>query len=151
MMAGSLIVDRAGPDDLEVIVPLFDAYRVFYGQESDQDRARAYLAARFVESDSVIFLARRDGVAAGFIQMYPSFSSVRTSRIWILNDLFVDASARRSGAAQALMEFATDWARESGALGLVLETAADNEPASTLYEKLGWKLQSDFKTYQLEF
>jgi GNAT superfamily N-acetyltransferase len=149
-MTRLVTIAEAGPEDLDEIAPLFDAYRVFYEQGSDPERARLFLDERLTRGESVIFLARRSGAGVGFVQMYPSFSSVWTNRVWILNDLFVDASARRSGVAEALLEHAADWARKQGALGLVLETADDNEPASALYEKLGWVLQTEYKNYQLE-
>ena len=34
---------RAGPADLEALVPLFDAYRQFHDQPSDLERAREWL------------------------------------------------------------------------------------------------------------
>ena len=61
--------------DLDLIVPLFDAYRQFYRQPSDPDRARRFLKERFEHNQSVIFLAFADGAAIGFTQLYPSFSS----------------------------------------------------------------------------
>lgn len=137
--------------DIDELTPLFDSYRVFYEQESDLARARAYLLDRLERFDSVIFLARTDGEAAGFIQMYPSFSSVSTARIWILNDLFVDAGKRRLGVAQDLILHAMDWAKSHGAARLVLETARDNHPAKNLYENLGWELDREFDRYSIEF
>ena len=66
------------------------------------------------------------------------YSSVRTARTWILNDLFVAESARRSGAARALLDAAAEFAREQGAGGISLETTRDNGPARALYRKAGW-------------
>ena len=96
---------------------LFDAYRVFYSQPSDPARARDFLRERMGAGESVVLLAMLDGRAAGFTQLYPLFSSVRTARLWLLNDLFVDPAARRRGVAQALMHAAADFARGEGAAG----------------------------------
>ena len=53
--------------DLELIVPLFDAYRQFYRRPSDPDLARRFLRERFQHNESIIFLAvRGDGSAVGF-------------------------------------------------------------------------------------
>jgi GNAT superfamily N-acetyltransferase len=82
--------------------------------------------------------------------MYPSFSSVSTAVIWILNDLYVDRGNRRLGIAKALLEFAAEWAQTNGSARLVLETARDNTPAKSLYENLGWKLDEEFDRYTLE-
>lgn len=37
---------RANMQDLEKIVPLFDAYRVFYNQSSDTQQARNFISER---------------------------------------------------------------------------------------------------------
>jgi ribosomal protein S18 acetylase RimI-like enzyme len=84
-------------------------------------------------NESAILVAELDGRIAGFTQLYPMFSSVRTARIWILNDLFVDADARRRGVANALLAGAARFAREQGAAGLMLETMRDNTAARALY------------------
>lgn len=64
---------RAELNDLEALVPLFDAYRQFYKQASDRDGARAYIAERIKRGESVIFLAVVDAVIVGFTQLYPLF------------------------------------------------------------------------------
>ena len=81
--------------------------------------------------------------------LYPSFSSVAMKRIWILNDLFVLPTARRTGVGRRLLEQAADFARATSALRLVLATATDNHQAKALYEKLGWHLDQDFDHYAL--
>ena len=136
--------------DLDVLVDLFDRYRVFYEQESNPAGARSFLSSRLKNGESVVFLAEdADGRGLGFTQLYPMFSSVRMRRIWILNDLFVLASSRRRGVARALMEAAADHARATGAAGLELATARDNAAAKSVYEDLGWTLDTEFDHYSL--
>ena len=130
---------RATRDDLDVVAPLFDAYRQFYGQPCDVSRARTWLSDRMQAAESVVLLAERDGRPSGFVQLYPMFSSVRTARLWILNDLFVASDARRSGVARALLDAAAQFARDDGAAGLMLETGRDNAPARALYRAAGWQ------------
>ena len=98
------VISRAGPADLDALAVLFDAYRQFYGQPSDVPRARDWLRSRLRVGESVVLLARRGGAMLGFVQLYPMFSSVRTAKTWILNDLYVDANARRGGIARSLLE-----------------------------------------------
>src|SRR6266853_4704090 len=91
-----IAVRQATIFDLEIVVPMFDAYRQFYRKPGDVELARRFLRERFEHNQSIIFVAvREDGSAAGFTQLYPSFSSASASRILILNDLFVVAEARR--------------------------------------------------------
>jgi ribosomal protein S18 acetylase RimI-like enzyme len=132
------LLRRATLDDLDAVAPLFDAYRQFYSQPRDVQRARDYLQARMTAGESVVLLAQRDGEVVGFTQLYPIFSSVRTARTWLLNDLFVAEGARRFGVARALLDAAAAFAREQGAAGLMLETMADNAPARALYRAAGW-------------
>ena len=98
---------EAAPDDLEAVVQLFDAYRVFYRQSSDVAAARAFIRERFARRDSVIFLGRVGGEPAGFVQLYPSLSSVSMRPIWILNDLFVAPAARGAGVGRRLITIIT--------------------------------------------
>ena len=146
----SFQVRQAIIHDLDTLVPLFDGYRQFYGQPADPARARDFLAARFAHHESVILLAHDGhGAGMGFVQLYPLFSSVRTARVYLLNDLFVTSAARRQGVAAALLRAAADQARALGAVGLSLSTALDNTPAQELYESLGWQRERQFCEYNL--
>lgn len=131
-------IRRATDADIARVAPLFDAYRSFYGQPPDPARADAFLRERLARGESALLLAERDGEALGFTQLYPLFSSVRTARLWLLNDLFVADSARRQGVARGLLDAAAAFAREQGAAGLMLETGRDNHPARALYRAAGW-------------
>lgn len=133
-----LAITRAGPADLDALSVLFDGYRQFYGQPSDLPRARDWLRSRLRVGESVVLVAKRGGKTVGFAQLYPMFSSVRTARTWILNDLFVDSTARRKGVARALLDAAAAFAREDGAAGISLETMRDNDAARALYRAAGW-------------
>jgi ribosomal protein S18 acetylase RimI-like enzyme len=145
------VVRQAGPGDVEVVAPLFDAYRQFYQQPSDPALARAFIAERLARAESVIFLAERDGRAVGFVQLYPLFSSTaaRPRRMWLLNDLFVSPSARGGGVARALMDRARRLGEETDAAGLELATARTNTQAQRLYESLGWRQDEEFLRYEL--
>lgn len=143
-------VVRAGLEHLELLTSLFDDYRQFYEHASDPDGAGWFLRARLERGEAVMYLALEGGRAAGFTQLYPSFTSVSLRRLWILNDLFVAPDARGRGVGQALLEVAAAFAKSSGAKGLVLTTATDNGPAQRLYERAGWRRDHAFYTYTLE-
>jgi len=132
------MVRRTGLTHLDVVARLFDQYRGFYGQPSDLATATAFIRARMERDESVIFLAWNDDAAVGFTQLYPAFSSVSASRVWILNDLLVVPEARRKGVARALLSAAAEFARADGALRLELETDHDNATAQALYRAMGW-------------
>jgi ribosomal protein S18 acetylase RimI-like enzyme len=142
-------IRRAALADLPVLVPLFDRYRQFYGQPSDPDRARRFLAERLERGESVVFMAFEARRALGFVQLYPGFSSVATARTLVLNDLYVEADGRRSGTGRGLVAAATAHAREAGAASLSLQTGVANHAAQRLYENLGWTRETRFLDYGL--
>jgi GNAT superfamily N-acetyltransferase len=142
-------VRRATVTDLDLLVPLFDAYRRFYRLPSELEQARRFLLEHFQNNDSVIFLAFDDSVLIGFTQLYPSFSSGAMARIFVLNDLFVVPEARRRGAASALLQAAAQYARTAGAVRLALSTEIANMTAQSVYERMGWKRDTVFCVYQL--
>ena len=149
MNVANLQIRQAVVRDLETLVPLFDAYRQFYRQTSDQAGAREFLRARFEHGQSVSFLAFVDGVAVGFMQLYPSFSSASMARIFVLNDLFVSPEGRRCGVGTALLSAAADYGRLVGAIRLSLSTELTNQTAQALYEGVGWQRDTVFCGYQL--
>jgi GNAT superfamily N-acetyltransferase len=142
---------RAALKDLDDVVPLFDGYREFYGQRSDLAGARKFLGERIDRGESVIYLARVGRDAAGFTQLYPSFSSVSLKPLWILNDLFVRPDVRGSGVGRALLERARQHALDTGSKGLVLSTGVTNKAAQALYESCGWEREDEFFQYHLFF
>jgi ribosomal protein S18 acetylase RimI-like enzyme len=137
-------------EQAELVAPLFDAYRQFYGQPPDLDGARRFLAERLARSESVIYAVVEGERALGFTQLYPSFSSVPMRPIWILNELFVAEDARRRGVGARLLRAARDLAMKTGAVRLALSTAVTNAAAQALYERDGWRRDSAFFHYAYE-
>ena len=142
-------IRRATAADLERIAPLFDAYRVFYGQRPDMVAAREFMRHRLEAGQSVVYAAELGAIPAGFVQLYPSFDSIDLGCIWILHDLYVDPGHRGKGIGRRLMEAARGLAEESGAAGLSLSTAVDNRVAQALYESLGYRRNTRFHHYFL--
>ncbi len=140
---------QATPADVGAVAPLFDAYRQFYNRPPNEEAARRFLFARLSKGESVIFVALRGQDAVGFVHLYPVFSSVNLTRQWILNDLYVTPNARQQGIGLVLAERARQFAESTQADGLTLETAADNQVAQRLYERLGWKRDEQFYRYFL--
>jgi ribosomal protein S18 acetylase RimI-like enzyme len=140
---------QATPADVGDVTPLFDAYRRFYKRPSNEEAARRFLFARLSKGESVLFYARNEQGAVGFVHLYPVYSSLNLSRQWILSDLFVVPQVRKRGVAHALMNRARRFAESTQADGLMLETATDNVTAQRLYERLGWRRDEEFYRYFL--
>ncbi|WP_420798367.1 GNAT family N-acetyltransferase [Lysinibacillus cavernae] len=131
------------------VVPLFNAYREFYGQPSDLKKAELFIQERVENEESIIFLAYQEEEPVGFAQLFPLFSSVAMKRSFILNDLFVAKHARQQGVAQALMEQCYSYCRQEDARYMMLETATDNENAQQLYEKMGMTVDKSVYYYSI--
>jgi ribosomal protein S18 acetylase RimI-like enzyme len=150
-MSKGLIVSQATINDLDPLVVLFNEYRIFYKQQSDTEMGRAFLFDRFVHNESVLFVVKDSEVyqTIGFIQLYPSFSSISMKRSWILNDLYVSEAYRGRGVAQLLIDAAVEFAAQTNAKGLAISTAIDNESAQRIYERNGFRKDDVFFHYYL--
>jgi GNAT superfamily N-acetyltransferase len=141
-------IEQASTAHLEKLSILFDQYRVFYKKPSDTDAAKKFLTERMEKNESVIFVSFDDKkVMTGFTQLYPLFSSTRMKRLWLLNDLFVDGNYRGQGFSVALIERAKELCRETGACGLMLETAKTNDIGNNLYPRTGFVLDVEHNYY----
>jgi len=147
-----MILNKATIKDLDLITPLFDLYRQFYKQSSDPDSAKEFLCARIDNNESVIFWALDENNISGmgFVQLYPIFTSVGMKRLWLLNDLYVHTDYRKKGVGEALMEKAREFAAETKAKGIILETEKTNAQVQNLYDKLGYKRDKDHYYFYLE-
>lgn len=131
------------------VVPLFNAYREFYGQSSDLQQAEQFIQKRVMGAESIIFLAYLEEEPVGFAQLFPVFSSVAMKRAFLLNDLFVAKQARKQGVAQSLMEQCYIYCQQEDARYMMLETARDNVQAQKLYEKMGMTIDETVYYYSI--
>jgi ribosomal protein S18 acetylase RimI-like enzyme len=131
------------------VAGLFNQYRIFYNQFSDIGMAKAFLDERLQHNESIIFVAtdRNTQQAIGFTQLYPKYSSVRLTKNWILNDLYVDENYRKQGVGEKLIKAAMDFAKTQGSTFVQLETAVDNYTAQHLYESIGFVKQKMTKNF----
>lgn len=144
----TLTTREARRGDLAAVASLFDQYRQFYEQAPDAALALQFITERFANKESVLLVAQDDaGALVGFCQLYPSFCSVEAKPIYVLYDLFVAPSARKTGAGRALMLAAEARARADGKARMDLTTAKTNRRAQALYESLGWVRDEVFYAY----
>jgi GNAT superfamily N-acetyltransferase len=134
------IFQTVGEDDLEELLPLMRGYCEFYGvAPPDEDLlAMAGTLIADPEHEGVQVIARdRDGRAVGFATVFWTWSTLSASRIGVMNDLFVEASARGGGVAEALIRECVERCRVRGARSLTWQTAKDNRRAQGVYERVG--------------
>jgi ribosomal protein S18 acetylase RimI-like enzyme len=142
-----IFISTATLEDLEQLVPLFNAYRVFYRKASEPDKVSHFLQERIRLHESVIYMAYDDKKAVGFTQLYPLFSSTRMQRLWLLNDLFVDTNYRGRGISKQLIDKAKDLVRNTQAAGVSLETEKTNKIGNQLYPSTGFEIDEEHNYY----
>lgn len=149
-------IRRINKAETELVTDLFDKYRVFYKQQPDIERAEKFIQTRLDSNESVIFVALADEqdktIPVGFTQLYPTYSSVRMAKNWILNDLYVEPAYRKQGIGEQLIKTAMEFAKKEGGVFVQLSTATDNNTAQSLYESIGFVKQEpekDFFTYRI--
>ena len=141
-------IKRLQPDQWQLVVNLFDQYRVCYKKESDLALAERFIRERLDNNESVIYVAMAEDRAVGFTQLYPRYSSGRAEKNWILNDLFVDEGYRKQGIGAKLIKQAAEFAKAGGSKFIQLETMFDNYTAQSLYLGMGFiKQQPDEEFY----
>jgi GNAT superfamily N-acetyltransferase len=141
-------IKKAALSNLIEVSKLFNQYRIFYGKKSDLEQAQIFLKERLTHNDSEIFVCfDAENEVAGFVQLYPLFSSTRMKKLWLLNDLFVAENQRGKGFSVALIERAKELCVETNACGLMLETAKTNTVGNNLYPKTGFSLDEDHNYY----
>jgi len=147
-----LIVKRITATSYQLVVDLFNNYRIFYKQPSDIAAAENYIRQRLHRNESIIYAVLINDKPVGFTQLYPTYSSVRLVKNWILNDLYVDPDYRKQGVAATLINTVIEFAKGDGAKFVQLETAHDNYNAQRLYESLGFvkqEVDGEFYLYKL--
>ncbi|HEX3457340.1 MAG TPA: GNAT family N-acetyltransferase [Candidatus Baltobacteraceae bacterium] len=135
---------RATLDDVAALTPLFDAYRTFFAGEHDASESGPFLKGRLGAGESVIFLARTAGDVAGFIQLYPLWSSWYCRRIWFLSDLYVIHAHRQRGIGRRLVERAVEHAKETDASSVMVELPHREPHLTKFYASLGFHKDSVF-------
>jgi ribosomal protein S18 acetylase RimI-like enzyme len=145
-----LEIVRAKLADVSDLHPLVEKYRAFYKQP-ENEKTLGYLKSRLENDEAIVFIARENDEAIGFTMLYPTFSTVSLSAVWLLNDLYVEESHRSKGIASKLMETAENAAREAGATRVFLRTANDNTIAQSLYEGRSYIQDEVFRRYDLIF
>jgi ribosomal protein S18 acetylase RimI-like enzyme len=146
------MIRKATLQDLDQLTNLFDQYVVFYKNPSNLKKHRAYLKERMENNEAIVFLAFDDEnkeKAIGFALIYVTFSSLALNKILILNDLFVDSSARKNGIGEKLIQQTVAMAKELNSNTIRLRTAKNNIIAQGLYHKMGFVREEGLYSYDL--
>lgn len=143
-----LTVRTATLADLDAIAPLFDAYRRFFTEKPDLETSREFLGERLGRGESVVLAAFEHEEAAGFLQLYPLFSSWYCKRQWFLSDLYVDERFRERGIGKHLVAACIDYAKRSSARAVLVELPFSEPHLVEFYGKMGFAKDAVFDLYR---
>jgi ribosomal-protein-alanine N-acetyltransferase len=132
-----MIISHARPSDLAGIVALEEA-----GFEPGQRWSEAAWAEELASPDRYV-LARLDRDAR--IVGVATFSCV--AEMADLQRVIVHPGARGQGVGASLVRAGLEWAAAVGARRMLLEVRPDNEPALSLYRRLGFRPVSKRRDY----
>jgi len=150
-MPDELRIEPVSESQFETLLPLIAAYQDFYEAEDVQtDRNRSFFRRCLAPSEvGMLIAAWRGEELVGYACLYWHFSSTKAAETVLMNDLFVDETARGQGIGRALIEAGATIARERDAAKLEWSTAPDNLTAQRLYDSTG-AARSEWVEYELE-
>ena len=149
----TVIIRQAIESDVDVLAEIVKRYRDFQGVSAqDMHEIKAFIRERIVKSECTILIAITEpsNNIIGFVQLYPTFSTVSLQRQWLLNDFYVDENERNRGIGSSLMEAVKEHFR-GNSKGFILVTEKTNIGAKRFYDRHGWETNHfDFYHYFYE-
>jgi GNAT superfamily N-acetyltransferase len=139
------------PTDFEAWLPLWNGYLEFYETELEPEITRQTFDRLVDESISNMHGALavdEHGAAVGMVNWLTHPGTWSTSDYVYLEDLFVAANARGTGAGRALIEHVESWASQAGMAKVYWLTADSNKTAQQLYDRVAKK--TGFIHYQID-
>ncbi|TMJ82940.1 MAG: GNAT family N-acetyltransferase [Alphaproteobacteria bacterium] len=136
-MAGEITIRPVKPGDRAAWEPLWQGYLTFYKSTLASDITDATWRRFFDPLERLgAFVAERDGQLIGIAHYLLHRSTWAPLCYCYLEDLFVEPSARGSGAGRNLIAAVESAAREAGASRLYWMTHETNETAQKLYNQV---------------
>lgn len=116
--------------------PLWAAYLDFYRQQLAEGVTETVFARISGDGAHGGLVAERDGRMIGFVHYIVHETTWSLEPTCYLEDLYVDAATRGSGAGRALIEAVCEVARARGCRSVYWQTHDDNARARALYDKV---------------
>jgi len=128
-----------------------DARRFIHVEHPEAGYGR-FLVSQTKNDDALVLVAEHEGRVVGYV--YASVESTNWMELrgpaGVIQDIYVDESARHLGAGRALLRAALEWVRSKGRTQVVLLTKTRNEHAQHLFAALGFRPTMIEMTLDLE-
>ena len=133
--------------NIEVLAPLFEAYRLANGMSENPDRTLTFLTNRIRFNESMFFVAvNENSQAIGFVQLYPRLSSLQLQRYWQLTDIFVANIPNHQQITSELLRKSRDFVSFTQSKLLVLESAPNQRE---FWQQQGFKLNPNKNVFEI--
>ena len=137
--------------DRDTWARLFVAYGVFYETTFSDEIVGGvwtWLMDAGHSTNALVAVSTESDAVVGFAIYRPVADTFTAASGWFLDDLYVDPSARGTGAATALIDAIRVIAHEAGGGTLRWITAADNVRAQSVYDKVA--VRQSWVTYEID-
>jgi ribosomal protein S18 acetylase RimI-like enzyme len=149
-MTDHVTIREAAHQDLDAVVALWEELMAIHHGLDSRFRIRAgdgpklyrdWVGETLAGDDRVLLVAEIDGTVVGFIHGYlkPSPPPMTPKLGGAVSDLVVADSHRRRRVGTRLVEAASDWFREKGAVEVTLNAAVRNQGASEFWHATGFE------------
>lgn len=119
----------------------FDAQRFITPGPNLEEKYGRFLVSHMASDQYVVFVAERAGEVVGYVWagIEPkSYKELRDTAGFV-HDVLVAEHSRGTGTGERLVEAAAEWLTARGMPRVMLWTAAKNEYAQRLFERLGFR------------
>jgi GNAT superfamily N-acetyltransferase len=128
-------------DDFDAWLPLWNGYLEFYETKLEPEITR-HTFGRLTDTTTNMHAAlavNESGEAVGMVTWLTHPGTWSRNDYVYIEDLFVSAAARGTGAGRALIEHVSEWADAAGAGKVYWLTAETNKTAQQLYDRVAKK------------
>jgi GNAT superfamily N-acetyltransferase len=132
----SIVSDES---QVERLLPLVRAYCEFYHSSPSDEALLSMMRSLIADPmhEGTQFLASAEGGDVGFATLFWSWETTISSRVGVMNDLFVAPALRGRGVSSALIDACLQRCRDHGAARMIWQTAPDNLRAQAVYDHVG--------------
>jgi GNAT superfamily N-acetyltransferase len=144
-------IRKVTPENFDTFVDLIEKLAEYEKLSPPDEEAKLHLSEDAFSDNPCYeaYLGSLNGIPAGYITFYFTYSTFMAKPTLYLEDIFVLEEYRKQGLGKALFEYSRNIARKRGCGRLDWTVLTWNEPSIMFYEKQGGKRQ-DWYLYRLE-
>ena len=140
-----MIIRKAAADDAQALKTLYFEHLTNYPPKEEQDMTKwEYLLEKFAKDDNMYLLVlEENGIVVSSVQMAIIESLTHNVRPFaVIENVVTHFEYRNHGYASALLEKATEIAKEKGCYKISLETGSNKESTLNFYRKNGFEIDA---------